>query len=102
MVSYCSVSTISPRARISEIRDTLPAHGVERSILHRAVALSGEPLDLVLQKLDLVQDHGQRIVDLVGEADGHLAQGGQLVLAQDLAQVLGEADRAVLFDRFSS
>ena len=51
--------------------------------------------DLALEQRRLVHDHGERIVDLVGETDRDLAQGRELVLAADLAQVLRIADRAV-------
>src|SRR5206468_223027 len=40
--------------------------------------------------------HLERVVALVREADRHLAQGRELVVTADLAQVLGEADRAEL------
>ena len=64
--------------------------------LDRALALAGERADVALEQLGLVQDHRERVVDLVREADRDLAERRELVLVQDLAQVLREADRAVL------
>jgi hypothetical protein len=83
---------------LEDLRDAadLAAHGVEALCFDGAVAVAGEGFDLALEQVHLVEDHGERVVDLVGEADGHLAQRRELVLAQDAAQVLGEADRAVL------
>ena len=74
----------------------LPADGVEALGLHARVPLADDPLDVAFEQLGLVQDHGQRIVDLVAEPDRHLAQRRQLLPFQDLADVLGESDRAVL------
>ena len=71
-------------------------HGVQALGLHGAVALPREARHFALQQIHLVEDHRQGVVDLMGEAHGHLAQGRELILAQDLTQVLGEADRAVL------
>ncbi len=73
----------------------LAADRVESLQLDRALGLAGDALDVALEQLGLIQDHGERIVDLVGDADRHLAERRELVLAQDLAQVLGEADGAV-------
>src|SRR5207253_9795794 len=44
----------------------------------------------------VVDDHLERVVDLVGEPDRHLAECGELIVATDLAQVLREADGAEL------
>ena len=70
--------------------------GVEPLDLDRARRARRRAADVALEQLRLVQDHRERVVDLVREADRHLAERRELVLVQDLAQVLGEADRAVL------
>ena len=67
-----------------------------RSHSIEVVALARERDHLALEQLDLVDDHRERIVDLVREPDRDLAERRELILAQDLAQILGEADRAVL------
>jgi len=82
-----------------DLAEPLPPNRVRALGLDRAVPLPSQTEDVLLEEIELVHDHGERIVDLVREPDRHLAQRRQLVLAQDLAQVLGEADRAVLVVR---
>jgi hypothetical protein len=74
----------------------LAADGVDPLELDTGIPLARERVDVPFQQLGLVEHHGQRIVDLVGEAHGDLAQRRELVLVQDLTQVLREPDGAVL------
>jgi hypothetical protein len=69
---------------------------IEALALDHEVVVGGDLGDVRFEEVQVVDDHLEGVVDLVRDADRHLAEGGELVLAADLAQVLGEADRAEL------
>ena len=63
-----------------------------------AVELAGVAalLEVAGHERDLALDHGERVVDLVREADRHFAEHRELVASLQLGHVLREADRALL------
>src|SRR5881397_577206 len=70
--------------------------GVETLALDDEVRVRGHLGDVPLEQVQVVDDDLEGVVDLVREADRDLAEERQLVVAADLTQVLGEADRAGL------
>jgi hypothetical protein len=51
---------------------------------------------MFVEDIEVVEHDLQRVVDPVGQADRQLTQGGQLVAAADVAQILDKADRTDL------
>ena len=72
-----------------------------RGDLDRAFGLFFEPVDLPLEQIQQVENDREWIVDLVGEADRHLAECRELVLPKDFPQILRIADRPVRFTGFA-
>ena len=71
----------------------------KRSLSTMKSSSRADACDVLLEQVQVVDDDLERVVDLVRQADRDLAERGQPVVPADLAQVLGEADRAQLLAR---
>src|SRR5205823_10958670 len=70
--------------------------GIQAFALDDEVRVRGDLGDVPLEQVQVVDDDLEGVVDLVGEADRDLAEQRELVVTTNIAQVLGEADRADL------
>ena len=84
------IDTTDDRADLGQLTlDRLDALFLDHALL------IGEDLRQVLgQEIEVVKNHLERVVDPVRQANGKLAQRGQLIAAADIPQVLEKADRA--------
>src|SRR5205814_2235774 len=71
---------------------------VEALPLDHEVLVRGDARHVRFEQVQVVDDHLERVVDLVREADRHLAQGGELVVTADLAHVRGALEQLLEVD----
>ena len=69
---------------------------IEALALDDEILVRADARDVLLDQVEIVDDHLERVVDLVRHPDGDLAERGEAVVTADRAEVLGESDRPQL------